>query len=316
MISPARGREGEPPHVSICIPAFNNASMVGDAIRSARAQTYVSLEILVLDNHSTDATPQAIASAAEEDTRVLVVRHKQNLGMSGNFNAGLSMARGDLMLILCADDLLDPECIERLAGELDAAPGCVLAACARTAVDDKLVPVAVARARRRRSVVAGQDLLVECFARGNVVGEPSCVLFRRTAAMHGFNDRYCQLVDLEMWFRLLQHGDAILLPEPLCRIRRHADQWSAVNMLSGRLVSDKQEFFREYASSVRRRMGPMGAMRWDLRMASSLVRSRSMPDPEARRAPPDVFFPTLFQFVRPLVAVGYALRHALLGIKH
>lgn len=296
------------PRVSVCIPTFNNAAMVGDAIRSARAQTYSSLEILVLDNHSTDATPEAIHLAVAGDPRVRVVRHNRNLGMSGNFNAALSMAIGELLLVLCADDLLDPDCITVLAGELDRSPGCVLAACGRTLVDADLRPVGIARARRWRSLVAGTTLLVECFARGNVIGEPSSVLFRRSAASDGFDDHYCQLVDLDMWFKLLRQGDAILLPDAHCRIRRHPEQWSAANMASGRLVSDKRSFFRAYGPGLRHRLGPIGAMRWDLRMASSLARSGATSATRATAG--DVFFPRLFRLLRPLVAVAYGLRSA------
>ena len=83
-----------PPTVSICIPTYNHANVVGDALRSAMAQTYGSVEILVLDNASTDNTSQVVADVTGGDARVRYVRNEANLGMVGNFSACISAARG------------------------------------------------------------------------------------------------------------------------------------------------------------------------------------------------------------------------------
>lgn len=94
------------PLVSIILTSYNYERYVGDAIRSALGQTYRNLELLVLDNHSTDGSMRVIRSF--EDPRIVVVEHPENIGLWPNQNAGIRMARGEYVLFLSADDLLFP----------------------------------------------------------------------------------------------------------------------------------------------------------------------------------------------------------------
>ena len=306
MIASSRKVEILPsPLVSICIPTYNNAAMVVDALRSALAQSHDKLEIVVLDNHSTDATEEVVRRAAGVDPRVRYVRHAQNVGMAGNFNQALAQSRGELLLILCADDVLEPTCAAALASALSETPGAVLAACSRRIVDEHLEAVAVMRPRTRRQTVSGAALIVECFARGNILGEPSAVMFRRSAAGHGFSENYHQLLDLEMWFRLLAQGDAVCLPEVLSNIRRHASQWSNANLRSGRVIVDKRALFQEFAGRVGPSMSFAQKLRWDVRMASSVGRTRQTNGQKIDRVS-EVFYPAAFPVLRGLATAAYA----------
>ena len=97
---------GKPPFVSICIPTYNRADMVGDAITSALSQTYPVLEVVVVDNASTDGTAEVVASFS--DPRLRFVRNEKNLGLFGNFNRCIELARGSLIHILHSDDTIPP----------------------------------------------------------------------------------------------------------------------------------------------------------------------------------------------------------------
>src|SRR5438477_1259628 len=91
------------PSVSICIPTFNDAAVVGDALRSALRQEYPRLEIIVIDNNSTDQTGEVVAGIAAGDNRFRYSRNSENIGMARNFNACIAAAIGEYVLILCAD---------------------------------------------------------------------------------------------------------------------------------------------------------------------------------------------------------------------
>jgi len=80
--------------------------MIGDAIRSALSQTYPSIEVLVVDNASTDRTAEVVASF--RDPRLRSVVNEENLGLFGNFNRCIALAKGDLVHILHSDDTIPP----------------------------------------------------------------------------------------------------------------------------------------------------------------------------------------------------------------
>jgi hypothetical protein len=101
-----QGKSGELPLVSICIPTCNRAGMVGNAIRSALAQTYPAIEVLVVDNASTDETGGVVSSFTDPRLRYIV--NEENLGLFGNFNRCIALAKGDIVHILHSDDTVPP----------------------------------------------------------------------------------------------------------------------------------------------------------------------------------------------------------------
>ena len=104
-------RERERVLVSIAIPAHNAASTLGDTLRSVLAQTHPTLDIIVVDDGSTDNTAEVAASFGE---RVRVIR-QTNAGISRSRNVSLEAARGEFIALLDADDLCEPE---RIAAQL------------------------------------------------------------------------------------------------------------------------------------------------------------------------------------------------------
>ena len=83
------------------------------AIESALAQTHRDIEVIVSDNASSDDTAEHVSRIF--DPRLVFIRQPENLGMTGNFNACLQAATGELFLMLSDDDILEPACIERLS---------------------------------------------------------------------------------------------------------------------------------------------------------------------------------------------------------
>ena len=297
------------PLVSVCIPVHNDAGVVADALGSAMRQGYTPLEIVVIDNCSTDDTLRVVAETAAGDRRVRVISNAENIGMARNFSKCVEEAAGAFVTVLCADDVLEDRCIEKLASALHEHPQAVLAACGRVITDASLEPSFVLQARRRQQEVSSLALSRECFSRGNLIGEPSAVLFRRAEAARGFDSRYSQSLDLEMWLHLLEKGSAVLIPDPLCRIRQHAGQATRRNMRSGRIVSDKQLLFRQYAAKLEASLTPMEKLAWDARMASSVARTGAAGGVVDVSQLTELFYPRIFSLVlRPLAGMGWTLR--------
>ncbi|WP_375447427.1 glycosyltransferase family 2 protein [uncultured Fibrella sp.] len=105
------------PLVSVVIPLYNQQlAYFQEALRSALAQTYSALEIIVSDNQSTNETPAWLAT--QSDSRLRVVRPDRFLPMVEHFQFAADQARGEWILYLCSDDYLYPDCVETLVNNL------------------------------------------------------------------------------------------------------------------------------------------------------------------------------------------------------
>ncbi len=102
------------PRVSLVMPVFDAADHVADALASAQRQTEARLEILVVDDASTDATAAMVAAAAAADPRIRLLRLARNAGPAAARNHGIAAARGDWVALLDADDRLDERRLELL----------------------------------------------------------------------------------------------------------------------------------------------------------------------------------------------------------
>ncbi|WP_158554903.1 glycosyltransferase family 2 protein [Methylovirgula sp. 4M-Z18] len=100
------------PNVSVIVAAWNAAGFIGNALRSALAQQGVTLEVLVIDDASTDATVQVVE--ALNDQRIRCIRLPTNQGPAGARNAGLAAAQGEWVAVLDADDTMRPHRLAQL----------------------------------------------------------------------------------------------------------------------------------------------------------------------------------------------------------
>lgn len=109
----------ERPRVSVLVPVFNRASLVGGCVRSALEQTVADLEVVVVDNHSTDGTWEVCQRLARQDPRVRAFRNPSNLGPVRNWARCMEEARGTCGKILFSDDLMRADFLERTLPLLD-----------------------------------------------------------------------------------------------------------------------------------------------------------------------------------------------------
>lgn len=254
--------------VSVCIPTYQGAAYLGQAIDSVLAQTLGDFELLVVDNHSTDGTEELVARYT--DPRLRFLRNERNLGAEANWNRCLAEARGTYIKLLPHDDLLAPDCLRQqvAALEADREGRLALAFCARTVMDGAGRPLMVRGYRRAGGdgPVPGPQLRRQCLRRGtNLLGEPGAVLFRRSLAQRvgGFDGEIGYVIDLDYWFRLLQHGDAWYSAAPLASFRVTAGSWSA-------------QVGRKQGEAFRRFLHKVGARGIDLLAGSLMARVNNL----------------------------------------
>lgn len=104
---------GCPAKVSLIIPVYNVEKYLGKCLESCRNQTLNDLEIICVDDGSTDSSGRILDEFAAEDSRVMVI-HKENGGLSSARNAGLKVANGEWIMFLDSDDFLEPNACERV----------------------------------------------------------------------------------------------------------------------------------------------------------------------------------------------------------
>lgn len=204
--------------ISVVTPAFNAAPYLAQAIDSVLAQTIGDLEIIVVDDGSTDDTARV---AAAYGSRVLYL-YQSNQGVSTARNRGLKHCRGDLVGFLDADDTWMPQKIKRQLEALTAAPHARMCYTARLVTDRDLKPISIEFSSRKASAL--EDLLLL----GNVVGSPSSPLIDRRLLLEvgGFDPAYSHCADWELWVRLAGKTEFLYLPEPLVTYRQHGGNMS------------------------------------------------------------------------------------------
>lgn len=163
------------PLVSVVIPAYNAASTLGETLVSARAQSHRSLDIVVVDDGSTDHTHAIAASHAAADDRVRIVQQR-NAGVAAARNSGWRAARSELIAFLDADDLWAPTKIERQLHALQSAVRPVgLVYCWYVSIDGGGLITAVQNGPALEGDVLKHLLL------NNFIGNGSSALIRRQA---------------------------------------------------------------------------------------------------------------------------------------
>lgn len=232
------------PQVSVIIPMYNSAATIARAIESVLAQTAGEVEIVCVDDGSTDRSA-AIAHGYGERVRVLT---QSNRGPSAARNAGARASSGELILFLDADDLLRPAMLARCAGELRANHDCVLAYTNAEIVDDcgRVLRASMVSGARAYPP-AMEELLAQIWP---IV--PSTAVIRRSAfdAAGGFDETLRSCEDIFFWLLAREQGRFIYIAEVLAA--------KTEDRLFPKVL-ERDAGARQFARLVRERYGPRGA---------------------------------------------------------
>ncbi|HUF38563.1 MAG TPA: glycosyltransferase [Anaerolineales bacterium] len=212
------------PKISVLIPCYNAESTLKEALDTLQAQTHPDFEIVVVDDGSTDATPEILANREQADGRIRVIR-QEHAGIVAALQAGLAHCRGALVARMDADDRCAPDRLAKQAGYLDAHPEVDVAGCLV-----RLFPLETVREGFAiyidwlNRLVAHDDILREIFVE-SPLPHPS-VMFRKGAVVaagdyqdHGWPEDY------DLWLRLAVRGSRFgKVPEVLVDWREHPDR--------------------------------------------------------------------------------------------
>ena len=213
------------PLVSVCIPAYNSAEYITETIQSILKQSYSNLELIVVDDCSEDDTCAVVE--AIPDKRIRLYRNERNLGMSGNWNRCLELCAGEYIKLICADDLLASNALEREVEALIAHPQAVLAESDTRLVDLNGKGKGFYKRYGKHGLVDGRTISRKGFFVKDYFGAPQANTFRRDTALEvgGFDPAYIYILDYDFFVSVANRGMVYIIHEPLnyFRVRRDSN---------------------------------------------------------------------------------------------
>jgi len=229
------------PVASVVIPCFNQAHFLAESIESVLGQTYGEIDLVVVDDGSTDNSYE-VAGRYPRARRL----RDPNRGVAAARNRGMREARGELLVFLDADDRLLPEAVEIGMAALAKRPGIAFAAgMSRDIGEDGRV------VREARQPLVTQDhyarLLEDCF-----IWSGSSVLYRRSAieAVGGFNEALDAGDDYELYLNVARRFPVFCHGAVVTEYRRHG---SNTTRDAGRVLSSELEVLRGQEANLRDR---------------------------------------------------------------
>jgi len=226
--------------VSVCIPVYNGSRYIGESIDSVLAQTYEDFDLIVCDNCSTDNTGEIVRSY--HDKRITYTRNKENLGLVGNANRCLELAKGEYICIWHHDDIMLPDNLQRKVDFLDQNPKVGFVHSNLIRIDDfgeTIAPQIWGKASKRDYIEDGLTLLNNYLSKLHLGARIfiGAVLARRECyeKVGGFNPQFPHTNDSEMWIRMMLFYNVACIGTPLLKYRIHSisasSKWGEYNSL-------------------------------------------------------------------------------------
>ena len=218
------------PKISVVIPSYNHARFVRETIESVLSQSFRDLEVVVTDDHSSDATAQEVRSIA--DPRVSFAELDRNSGVCAAVNASIERSSGQYVAMLSSDDLFLPDKLAKQTRFLDEHDDVGAVFGYPTFIDEAGAPLTddetfyggVFRVRNR----SRDQWLRHLFLHGNMLCSSTALVRRRCYDEVGpFDPALAQVPDLEMWVRLLKRYPIHIIEEPVAAFRILDDQMNA-----------------------------------------------------------------------------------------
>lgn len=236
------------PKVSVCVPVYNGGSFIRNTLEMILEQDYDDYEIVVSDNRSEDNTIEEIEKV--KSNRIRFLQNEKNIGMVGNWNTLIHQAKGEYIIIVCADDVIYPGALRSKAEILDKYPNVSIVTSASYVIDKNGKKLFCRRLFKKDMYLNSAEIINKFFVERNLFGEPSNNMFRKDALIKAgdFDTSLWYTVDWDEWIRLMTTGDGYYLNTPQSGFRIYATSTSGSNLKEGKdkIISDGMLFLEKY----------------------------------------------------------------------
>lgn len=203
----------EMPRVTILFPVYNRERFVGEAIESAVGQEFGDFELVIVDDGSTDRTPEILREWAAKDARIRIVTSESNEGIPRALNRGLEHARGEYIARLDSDDLMMPGRLAAQVAVLDSQPDVVLVTTAYEIIDEHGAHLG------RFDETLPSEVIRYLLGFTNIIGGHAQVMYRNDGTRYA--TEFPSSEDYELWVRLSRRGRVVALPMIGMKKRQH-----------------------------------------------------------------------------------------------
>ena len=254
--------------LDIALPFYGDVAFMKQTVQSILNQSDPNWRLVVVDDgYPDDTLPGWFAGL--QDKRIEYRRNDENLGANGNFQKCLSLLSAEYCLVMGADDLLEPNFVERINELLRTNPGISMIHPGVKVIDEKNVLISTRSDQVKRSIRESQGIskvlsgepLAKSLMKGNWMYFPSIVWKTKTIQEIGFRPGFhvCQDLGLAMDL-IMQGGEMALIEDDIFRYRRHQESDSSIKAINGERFVDEKHFF-DVMSQDLKKMGWRSAAR-------------------------------------------------------
>lgn len=226
------------PLVSVGVPCYNYGRYLDFCLKSLFNQTYRKIQIIVVDDHSIDNTPQVVRKYGD---KIEYVRHRVNQGNVATYNHTIELAKGKYFTLLSADDGLLPTCIERSVAILKKYPKVGLVYTAVKIINEKNEVTRVYEPRQKESYIGDNADFNMLLTNWDFVPAPGALMRTKIfAEVGGYDSHFPVVNDWDMWLKISQRYQLAYFgsSEPQAFYRVHRASSHIEMEKTGRAISD------------------------------------------------------------------------------
>lgn len=219
--------------ISIILPTYNGAKYIEKSIESIRNQTYQKFELIIVDDASTDKTPEIVDKYAEIDFRIKVIHNPKNCRLPKSLNIGFSNAKGKYFTWTSDDNIYKEDAFEKMLNVFNRNPQIDLVYADMTLINER------GRETGRR-IGKNPDAIYQ----GNFIG--ACFLYRKEVhfALGGYKEEWFLMEDYDFWIRAYEYPfHFYYLPENLYYYREHKKSLTSKKLMENQKLNIKYAKF-------------------------------------------------------------------------
>lgn len=232
------------PLVTVLICAYNSEKYIEDCLNAIIKQTYYHLDILVINDGSTDNTLTILDKISRRDERIRIENNETNLGFITSLNKGLALAKGKYIAKTDSDDITEPQWIEKIINEMEKRPDILAMGCDMKILSEEnngsILALTASHGEIWEKPREHQEI-IKAMLFYSPINNPTAIMRTDIYQKYGlsFNSNYLHAEDYKFWLEVSRLGKLANYPEALVNYRLHQNQVSSLHHIKQQETAQK-----------------------------------------------------------------------------